>query len=648
MVNLVGAFTDFDKLTKLIALEGIMQPVSALQEINSSDFVLKTSSDNIEALMDVNFIRPYSHNKDYSRSLKHIERLVEAQKNFIDYKKSSKDIIFDFDTMEKELNDVYSTFKVLNKELERLNETEQNLVNTYEALQLLKDISIPIEEINSMKNFKVGLYKVSQENMIKLKANYENIPSIIQTVHEGKDFVTFLVFIPMLLEAESERIFKSANCEEILLPRSYKGIPKEACEDVKKEKNNVDECKNEVLNKLKDFFNEKHKRITTLKNSYELHEKAYEIKKNAACTDEFFYLSGWVPECFMDKLQNGLKDFNDRVVIITKGTKEIVNKSIVPPTMLKNNKLFRPFQSMVGMYGIPSYDEIDPTVFLAITYTLMFGAMFGDVGQGAVLFLGGLFAKYKLKRTNLGPIFENLGVSSMVFGFLYGSVFGFENMINALLVRPMEDINDILIAAVVFGCVFLILGFILGITNNLRRKDIEHGIFGKEGLAGFMFYIGVLTLVVSIVYNKPLMPAAAWAVYLLFFLILILLKQPLANMIMKKNVLFEEGAKDYFIEAGFEVVETLLSMFSNTLSFIRVGAFALNHVGLFVAFSAMAEMTKNEGASIFIFVLGNLIIICLEGLIVFIQGLRLQYYELFSKYYEGGGVPFEPVEVRFN
>jgi V/A-type H+-transporting ATPase subunit I len=186
----------------------------------------------------------------------------------------------------------------------------------------------------------------------------------------------------------------------------------------------------------------------------------------------------------------------------------------------------------------------------------------------------------------------------------------------------------------------------LGITNSLRRKDIERGIFGKEGLAGFMFYIGALILIVSRVYKNPLLPTFIWIIYFIFFLLLILLKQPLANMILGKKTLFEAGAKDYFIESGFEVVETLLSMFTNTLSFIRIGAFALNHVGLFVAFSAMAAMTKNGFASILILILGNVIIICLEGLIVFIQGLRLEYYELFSKYYEGGGVTFEPVKVR--
>lgn len=397
---------------------------------------------------------------------------------------------------------------------------------------------------------------------------------------------------------------------------------------------------------LSDFLKENYKTIKNIENSYELEQKSGEIKKSAACTNEFFYLSGWIPKSFMESLDKLLLSFDDRILIIKKEPNERTNKAIIPPTMLINNKLFKPFESLLFMYGVPSYNEIDPTRFLAITYTLMFGAMFGDAGQGLVLLLAGVMLKSKAGKINIGGLFETLGVSSIIFGFLYGSVFGSEKVINALLIRPMEDINDMLIGAIIFGCVFLILGFILGITNSLRKKDIERGFFGKEGLAGFMFYIGALVLIVSIVYKNPLLPKAAWIIYFLFFLLLILLKEPLANIIKGEKILFESGAKDYFIESGFEVIETLLSMFSNTLSFIRVGAFALNHVGLFVAFSAMASMTKSGFASVLILIIGNIIIICLEGLIVFIQGLRLEYYELFSKYYEGEGVAFEPVQIE--
>ena len=646
MVNLVGAITDFDKLTKILALEGCMQPVSALQEINSSDFVLKTSADNIEALMDVSYIRPYLYDRDYNISLKYIEKLVEAQKTFAISKEYTKEMIFDFDTMEKQLSEVYGKYMALNKEFEDLKEKEQYLKNTYEALGFLKNVSIPIEEITTMKNFQVGLYKVSEQSMVKLKANYENIPSVIESLYKEKDFVIFIAFTPVLLVVETERIFKSANCEEIVLPNHYTGIPKEVSVIVREEINEIEPLLRKAKKEINGFLKENYKIIKSLENSYELEQKSGEIKKSAACTKEFFYLSGWIPKSFIKSLNKLLVGFDNRILLIIKEANEIANKAITPPTMLINNKLFRPFESMVYMYGVPSYGEIDPTMFLAITYTLMFGAMFGDVGQGLVLLLAGFLLRNMMGRINLGGVFERLGISSIVFGFLYGSVFGSEKVINALLIRPMEDINQMLIGAIIFGCIFLILGFILGITNSIRRNDIERGLFGKEGVAGFMFYIGALILIISIVYKKPLLPTTIWIIYFIFFLLIILLKEPLANLIIGKKILFEAGAKDYFIESSFEVVETLLSMFSNTLSFIRVGAFALNHVGLFVAFSAMASMTKSGVTSVLILILGNIIIICLEGLIVFIQGLRLEYYELFSKYYEGGGVSFEPVRVK--
>lgn len=227
MVNLVGEMSDFDKLTKLLALEGCMQPVSALQEINSSDFVLKTSEGNIEALMDVNYIRPYLYDKEYNISLKHVEKLVKAQNTVGISCEYIKEMIFDFDNIEKQLAEVYDKYTVLNKEFEDLKQKEQYLKSTYEALGFLNAVSIPMEEITAMKNFQMNLYKVPEQNMVKLKANYENIPSVIETVYKEKDFVIFIAFTPMLLLTETERIFKSANCEKILVPNHYIGIPRD-------------------------------------------------------------------------------------------------------------------------------------------------------------------------------------------------------------------------------------------------------------------------------------------------------------------------------------------------------------------------------------------------------------------------------------
>mgnify|MGYP000999251812 FL=1 len=122
-------------------------------------------------------------------------------------------------------------------------------------------------------------------------------------------------------------------------------------------------------------------------------------------------------------------------------------------------------------------------------------------------------------------------------------------------------------------------------------------------------------------------------------------KQPLGNLI-KKKPLYNESVSDYYIESGFSIIETLLSMLSGTLSFIRVGAFALTHVGLFIAFQTIGRLIGSGIGDVVVLIIGNVVIICLEGLIVFIQGLRLEYYELFSRYYKGEGVEFSPIKIN--
>ncbi len=125
-----------------------------------------------------------------------------------------------------------------------------------------------------------------------------------------------------------------------------------------------------------------------------------------------------------------------------------------------------------------------------------------------------------------------------------------------------------------------------------------------------------------------------------------LFKKPIIALVSKQPAVYHEGKKEYYIEGGFDLVETLLSLLSNTISFIRVGAFALNHVGLFLAFTTMAQLAHNKAIGAVILIAGNIIIIGLEGLIVFIQGLRLEYYELFSKYYTGDGIAYSPLKLK--
>lgn len=182
--------------------------------------------------------------------------------------------------------------------------------------------------------------------------------------------------------------------------------------------------------------------------------------------------------------------------------------------------------------------------------------------------------------------------------------------------------------------------------NAWRTKDLEEGVFGKEGLVGFLLFLTFILLLVSNVTEYKILPTSVGVALILVLLALSVLKEPLTHLITGVRPLHKGPVGMYYVENGFSLIETMIAILSGTISFIRVGAFAINHVGLFLAFHTMGEMIGNQMGNIIVLILGNVIIIGLEGLIVFIQGLRLEYYELFSKYYKGDGLEFIPAETK--
>lgn len=177
------------------------------------------------------------------------------------------------------------------------------------------------------------------------------------------------------------------------------------------------------------------------------------------------------------------------------------------------------------MYGLPSYNEIDPTKIVALTYILMFGIMFGDVGHGFILAVGG-FILYKVKKMDLAGIMAAAGAVSTVFGFIYGALFGNEEILRAnpvtarfALLEPMKDINTILIGAVALGVVIILFSMTLGIINSFKRGEPGAALFGQNGIAGLVFYVSVLVLAVNMLMGKSagLVPEILIAVTLITF-----------------------------------------------------------------------------------------------------------------------------------
>ncbi len=491
---------------------------------------------------------------------------------------------------------------------------------------------------------------LSYDNKIQIKKNYENISAIVLKVGDIPDSREdiYLIVYPKQFKDETKRLLKSLNWVDLGIPDDLIDMPGNlvAATDDK-----IDKIHKEVAELEKIVLTNLEKKTFILNKIYtrvKLEQKILSIKEEIVHGNNLFVLNAWVAKKDRRRIEEKIGDITDKFVVIVKDASEL-DKKIIPPTQLKNNCIFKPFETIVKLYGLPSYYEIDPTPFLGITFMLMFGIMFGDIGQGLVYFLAGVML-YK-KSEVAGGVLTRLGLSSIVFGFVYGSLFGLEHeqlpWLPHIVGSPLSTVNimPVLIAGVVFGIAVLSVSYIIGIINALRRGDIEAGVFGKNGIAGYIFFMGFVGTLVSLV---QIIQVPIWVPLGIMVLMLgvMILREPLTNMVTGNRPYIHGEVSSYFIESAFEGVETILGALSNGISFIRVGAFALNHAGLFMAFLVMSEMTDSLLLKIIILLLGNILILTLEGLVVFIQGLRLQYYEMFSKYFSGDGHAYAPIKIE--
>ena len=248
-----------------------------------------------------------------------------------------------------------------------------------------------------------------------------------------------------------------------------------------------------------------------------------------------------------------------------------------PPTKLKNPKLFKPFEMYTKMYGLPAYGEMDPHGSLPSPIPSFSASMFGDVGQGLVLLIGG-FLLYKFKHIDLAGIISCAGIFSTFFGFMFGSFFGFEDLIEPKWLRPMDamidvpfigKLNTVFIIAIGFGMGIILICMIFNIINSFHAKDVEKTWFDTNAVAGLVFYGSAVAVIALFMTGHKLPGGIVLCIMFLVPLLVMFLKEPLTNLVEKKPQLVEGGVGMFIVQGFFEMFEVLLSYFSNTLSFVR-------------------------------------------------------------------------------
>jgi V/A-type H+-transporting ATPase subunit I len=477
---------------------------------------------------------------------------------------------------------------------------------------------------------------------------------------------------------------KKNEFEPIDIPEGFQGIPGELLSGLQARLEKAGNDLAQIAREKELMKNEIGPSIKKLAGSYLMAAVVERLKVKLVATKNVYLLSGWVPN---DEVVSVVADLEKRtggrVAVRTFNpdeVREVLEGKEKVPVSLKHGSFVKGFERVVFSYGAPLYGTIDPTPFVAVFFTILFGIMFGDTGQGFVLFLAGLLVSsrgFKSLRNFRGystPLIA-VGVSSMIMGLLNGEVFTNEELLVGptravtafLFGRPMDRILTIMPLAEKGGSVvklFYFFGFTIGvgvilnsvglivnIVNHIIMRKYEEAFFSKTGLSGFILFWYAISIAIRVLLGGRF----EWFDFigLLFPVLCIFFGKAIWRTIAREKPVLENGFMVFIMEGFVEVLETASTYISNTVSFLRVGAFALSHAVLsYIVFRFSEELTRagagalGGGGALLIMIFGNAVIIVLEGMIVAIQVVRLQYYEFFSKFFTETGVEFTPFRFR--
>lgn len=603
----------------------------------------------LSELKTVKDLRPYIESNPYKEELAKAGELVESYHELLPGHTDRK----------LKLEDAVDLIHALDSELKELTDKKSGLVEQRDELQASKDKVAPFNGLNydvkkilGFRFMKFRFGRISREYYEKFYAYvYDSIDTVMFKCEENDEYVWVVYFVPEKLADKIDAIYASMHFERCYLPDEYEGTPVEAghmlddrISAFQKQIDAIDKEIVEAISNRKDELVAAYSTVRTFSTNFDVRKMAAVTKHDR---HNFYILCGWMTQKDAAAFQKEIERDEDTFCIIEDDHNNIMSN---PPTKMKNPSLFRPFEMYVEMYGLPSYNELDPTILIGITYSILFGFMFGDAGQGLCLLIGG-YLLYRFKKVRLAGIISCCGVFSTIFGFLFGSIFGFEDIIGAVWLRPQEAmvdlpfigrLNTVFVVAVAIGMGIILMCMVLNIINSVRSHDTEKIYFDTNGVAGFVFYLA-LTAVLALYMTGNALPATVILVVMFLIpLIIMFFKEPLTAIVEKKSERIEGGVGMFITQGIFELFEVLLSYFSNTLSFVRVGAFAVSHAAMMQVVLMLAGAEAGGNTNWAVVIGGNLFVCAMEGLIVGIQVLRLEYYELFSRFYRGSGRAFEP------
>ncbi|MCP8304013.1 MAG: hypothetical protein H3Z50_00850 [archaeon] len=591
-----------------------------------------------------------------------VSNLLTSLENFLgskeEYWRAKKRLKISLDEIEKFSEEYGKMVDEIAKESDNIQREHEELKGVMDDLEFLKMYKMRLDSIGEFKHVfvKVGFI---QNIFLGLLEEYLKDLETVYEVKPGRPKESFVVMVGNLdYKSNVEKALTLLNFEEMKFPEWVNPDPALALQDIKKRMDaDIEETR------------EQYKRLIKLHEKI-LERKPYvdfmrDVKSSLFRTKSLSLLHGWIPVEKRDVLKDKVEALTEKVMYLKF---EKPKHEEVVPTKLRDKGFLSKFELLTVLRGIPNYNEINPTPIFMILFILMYGIMFGDLGGGIVLLLlgvffisrkGGLLGIGRRSINKLGWIMIVSGAAGAFFGLLYGEVFLFESHLLeevrealhlpalGLLVEHepnVNRINQMIVIALIFGVIQLIVGLGFGFVNKFLKEGLVEAVFNGKGLLGLIYFISGVILTINIIgagfdINAFLYPEnLPFVAISLSSLILIFLSPLLVSIFKKREIHLVERIFEGFGEA----IELFIGLLANSVSYIRIAAFALVHAALGIS----ALLLSQTAGVIVAYLLMNFIAIILEGFIVGIQSLRLLYYEFSTKFYMGDGEVYRPLKLK--
>ena len=630
---------------------------------DSHQFQIKTSGAVLRNLNEQNpYLGIYSKIHDMAVNLK-----IEPQ--YCDFRSQPYDTPEEFNSV---FEGVSERYEELSGQLGEVNRVLEEHKETDAYLKHLMGLNVSFKDLFELKYTKIRIGRLPAESEQKLKY-YVSRTFVFVPFERSTDYTYGIYLAPINVMDFADNVMNSLGFERTRLPAYLEENAENAYKKLAEEIEEKTKQKEELEKELAYFTEELKGDFNAVLCKLKYKADCFELRKKAVIGVERFSFSGYCPTRECKKLREELEKLSPNIQCLEipidkKGAAEET------PVRLKNNWFVRPFEMFVKMYGLPSYSTFDPTPYVAVTYMILFGLMFGDVGQGLVVTLLGLLLS-KLTKNGLAPIMTRLGIFSMAGGCIYGSVFGIETLIPPIYHR--EDIWKnvcklfsnlgvpehpesifqaamvVLLFALLIGIILILISMIFNMVLKFKAGHAGEAIFSVNGLCGVVLYASLVTgLICTLLFGLQLMTPLYVIGLIGVPALLIFFREPILHAMAHKKS--EEPFKvgNFIISNFIELFEAAISFLSNTMSYLRVGGFVLSHAGFMLVVSQLAGTANGDvpitAKTVIVYIVGNIVVMGIEGLLVGIQVLRLEFYEIFSRFYDGGGTRFEPVEIKLD